>query len=265
MPSSILEKSQEISDKNPNNVEQSAQNELSIVRAKPEFLLKIEQNRDKFISGLNEKGKTELKGTCLSNLQKVPFFKLASFKTNLSSGENFTDEEKTWYGRLYVLAKLSSRGLVEIPNDQIVKQIELVWDKSYPKYGDTRAVKNKNPWNLKMRGDSGKKDDRKFAIFSTLEAGWAALTNMVQRWKTEGGSRAYFPTTTLSQLATKYCPRNPDYAGNLARYLNKTLKTSIFNTNTQLKNIPRDALAKAIAFHEDRNCYKALKDKGIIQ
>ena len=116
-----------------------------------------------------------------------------------------------------------------------------------------------------MRGDSGKKDDRKFAIFSTLEAEWAALTNMVQRWKTEGGSRAYFPTTTLSQLATKYCPRNPDYAGNLARYLNKTLKTSIFNTNTQLKNIPRDALAKAIAFHEDRNCYKALKDKGIIQ
>ena len=145
MPSSILEKSQEISDKNPNNVEQSAQNELSIVRAKPEFLLKIEQNRDKFIAGLNEKGKTELKGTCLSNLQKVPFFKLASFKTNLSSGENFTDEEKTWYGRLYVLAKLSSRGLVEIPNDQIVKQIELVWDKSYPKYGNTRAVKNKNP------------------------------------------------------------------------------------------------------------------------
>lgn len=146
MPSSILEKSQEISDKNPNNVEQSAQNELSIVRAKPEFLLKIEQNRDKFISGLNEKGKTELKGTCLSNLQNVRFSQLASFKTKLLSGStNFTDEEKTWYGRLYVLAKLSSRGLVEIPNDQIVKQIELVWDKSYPKYGNTRAVKNKNP------------------------------------------------------------------------------------------------------------------------
>lgn len=115
-----------------------------------------------------------------------------------------------------------------------------------------------------MRGDSGKKDDRKFAIFSTLEAGWAALTNMVQRWTT-GGSSVYKPYFSLRQLAAKYCPRNPDYAGNLARYLNKTLKTSIFNTNTQLKNIPRDALAKAIAFHEDGNCYQALKDKGIIQ
>ena len=265
MPSSILEKSQEISDKNPNNVDQPAQNEISTVLAKPEFLLRIEQNRDKFISGLNEKGKTELKGTCLSNLQNVRFSQLASFKTKLLSGStNFIDEEKTWYGRLYVLAKLSSRGLVEIPNDQIVKQIESVWDESYPKYGDTRAVKNKNPWNLKMRGDSGKKDDRKFAIFSTLEAGWAALTNMVQRWTT-GGSSVYKPYFSLRQLAAKYCPRNPDYAGNLARYLNKTLKTSIFNTNTQLKNIPRDALAKAIAFHEDGNCYQALKDKGIIQ
>ena len=147
MPSSILEKSQEISDKNPNTVEQPAQNELSIVRTKPEFLLKIEQNRDKFLSGLNEKEKTDLKDKCLFQLQNVPFLKLASFKTNLSSGENFTDQEKTWYGRLYCLAKLSSSSLgrVEISNDQIVKQIELVWDKSYPKYGNTCAVRNKNP------------------------------------------------------------------------------------------------------------------------
>lgn len=148
MPPSILEKSQEISDKNPNNVDQPAQNEISTVLAKPEFLLRIEQNRDKFISGLNEKGKTELKGTCLSNLQNVRFSQLASFKTKLLSGStNFTDEEKTWYGRLYCLAKLSSSSLgrVEISNGQIVKQIESVWDESYSKYGDTRAVKNKNP------------------------------------------------------------------------------------------------------------------------
>ena len=267
MPSSILEKSQEISDKNPNNVEQPAQNEISTVLAKPEFLLKIEQNRDKFISGLNEKEKTDLKDKCLFQLQNVPFFKLACFRKKLLSGENFTDEEKTWYGRLYCLAKLSSSSLgrVEIPNDQIVKQIELVWDKSYPKYGNTRAVKNKNPWNLKMRGDGGKKDEKKFAIFSTLEAGWATLTKMVKRWQTEGGSKLYFPTTTLSEWAAQYCRWNPAYAGNLARYLNRTLKTSIFNTNTQLKNIPTGALAKGIAFHEDGNCYQALKDKGIIQ
>jgi hypothetical protein len=145
MPSSILEKSQEISDKNPNNVDQSDQNKLSTVLAKPKVLSDIEKDRDGILSPLNEKEKADLEDKCLFQLQKVPFLKLASFKTNLSSGENFTDEEKTWYGRLYVLAKLSSRGLVEIPNDQIVKQIELVWDKSYPKYGNTCAVRNKNP------------------------------------------------------------------------------------------------------------------------
>ena len=147
MPSSILEKSQEISDKNPNNVDQPAQNEISTVLAKPEFLLRIEQNRDKFISGLNEKGKTELKGTCLSNLQNVRFIDLGVFfKTKLLSGStNFTDQEKTWYGQLYVLAKLSSPGQVEIPNDQIVRQIESVWDKKYLNYRQTPAVKNKNP------------------------------------------------------------------------------------------------------------------------
>lgn len=148
MPSSILEKSQEISDKNPNNVDQPAQNEISTVLAKPEFLLRIEQNRDNFLSGLDKEGKTKLKGTCLSNLQNVRFSQLASFKTKLLSGStNFIDEEKTWYGRLYCLAKLSSSSLgrVEISNGQIVKQIESVWDESYSKYGDTRAVKNKNP------------------------------------------------------------------------------------------------------------------------
>ena len=147
MPSSILEKSQEISDKNPNNVEQSDQNKLSTVLAKPEFLLRIEQNRDKFISGLNEKGKTELKGTCLSNLQNVRFIDLGVFfKTKLLSGStNFTDQEKTWYGQLYVLAKLSSPEGAAISNDQIVRQIDSVWDNSYSKYGDTCAVRNKNP------------------------------------------------------------------------------------------------------------------------
>ena len=148
MPSSILEKSQEISDKNPNNVEQSDQNALSTVLAKPKVLLEIEQNLDKIPSPLNEKEKEDLKKTYLSNLQNVRFSQLASFKTKLLSGStNFTDEEKTWYGRLYCLAKLSSSSLgrVEISNGQIVKQIESVWDESYPKYGDTRAVKNKNP------------------------------------------------------------------------------------------------------------------------
>lgn len=260
MPSSILEKSQEISDKNPNNVERSDQNALSIVRAKPEFLLKIEQNRDAFLSGLNEKGKTDLKGTCLSNLQKVRFIDLGVFfKTKLLSGStNFTDKEKTWYGQLYVLAKLSSPGQVEISNDQIVRQIESVWDERYSQYRRTRAVRNKNPWNLKMRGDGGKKDKRGFAIFSTLEAGWAAFTNMVKRWQTPWGSTRYFPTTTLREWATQYDPLNPNYAQTLANHLGVRI-------TTMLKDIPADVFAKGIALHEDGNCYQALKDKGIIQ
>jgi hypothetical protein len=55
-----------------------------------------------------------------------------------------------------------------------------------------------------MRGDGGKKDEKEFAIFSTLEAGWAALTNMVQRWKT-GKSNVYKPYFSLRQWATQYC------------------------------------------------------------
>ena len=145
MPSSILEKSQEISDKNPNIVDPSAQNELSIVRAKPKVLSDIEKKRDEILSPLNEEEKTKLKNTCLSNLQKVPFLQLAYFRKKLLSGENFTPHEETWYGQFYVLAKLSSRGLVEISNDQIVSQIKPVLDNSYLKYGNTRAVKNKNP------------------------------------------------------------------------------------------------------------------------
>ena len=110
-----------------------------------------------------------------------------------------------------------------------------------------------------MRGDSGKKDDRKFAIFSTLEAGWAALTNMVQRWKTEGGSTVYKPYFSLLKMAQKYEGKNGlDYARKLARYLGVRI-------TTQLKDIEVGDLAKAIAFHEDGACYQALKDKGIIK
>ena len=264
MPSSILEKSQEISDKNPNTVEQSAQNELSIVRAKSKELSAIEKKRDdNFLSGLDENKKTKRKNECLSNLQKVPFLQLAYFRKKLLSGENFTDKEKTWYGQFYVLAKLSSRGLVEIPNDQIVKQIKPVLDNSYLKYAKTSATKNKNPWNLKMSGDAGKNGE--YARFSTLEAGWNALTNMVKRWQTEGGSRVYKPYFSLFEMAQRYEQRTPlDYAKKLASYLGVRI-------TTQLKNIPRDDLAKAIAFHEDGACYKALaatgiiKDKGIIE
>ena len=108
-----------------------------------------------------------------------------------------------------------------------------------------------------MRGDGGKKDKRGFAIFSTLEAGWAAFTNMVKRWQT-GKSSIYKPYFSLREWATQYDPLNPNYAQTLANHLGVRI-------TTMLKDIPADVLAKGIALHEDGDCYQALKDKGIIQ
>jgi hypothetical protein len=147
MPSSILEKSQEISDKNLNIVDQLTQNKLLSVLTKPQYLSDLEKRQEESLSRLDEKTKTELKNTYLSQLQQVPFLNLAIFfKTKLLSGlTNFTPQEEIWYGQLYYLAKLSSPEGAAISNDQIVRQIESVWDKSYLRYGNSRAVRNKNP------------------------------------------------------------------------------------------------------------------------
>jgi len=257
MSPSILEKSQETSSKNLNLIDQSAQNELPIVLAKPKYLSDLEKKQEESLSRLDEKTKTELKNTYLSQLQQVPFLNLAIFfKTKLLSGlTNFTPQEEIWYSQLYYLAKLSSPEGAAISNDQIVRQIESVWDKSYLRYGNSRAVRNKNPWNLRMNGDLGK-DKGGFAIFSTLEAGWTAFITMVGNWQS-GVSKVYKPTYNLLQWAKKYDPWNPNYAKKLAQYLGIPI-------TTQLKNIPVDALAKGIVHHEDGKCYKALKDKGII-
>ena len=113
-----------------------------------------------------------------------------------------------------------------------------------------------------MSGDLGKNGE--YAKFSTLEAGWNTLTKMVRRWTT-GESDAYKPYFSLLKMAQKYEGKNGlDYARKLARYLGVRI-------TTQLKDIEVGDLAKAIAFHEDGDCYKALvatgiiKDKGIIE
>ena len=107
----------------------------------------FEKKQEEALLHLDEKTKTELKNTYLSQLQQVPFLNLAVFfKTKLLSGlTNFTPQEENWYGQLYFLAKLSSPEGGAISNDQIVRQIESVWDKSYLRYGNSRAVRNKNP------------------------------------------------------------------------------------------------------------------------
>lgn len=147
MSPSILEKLQEKSDKNLNIVGPLAPKELLCVGPKSPYLSDLEKKQEESLSRLDEKTKTELKNTYLSQLQQVPFLNLAIFfKTKLLSGlTNFTPQEEIWYGQLYYLAKLSSPEGAAISNDQIVRQIESVWDKSYLRYGNSRAVRNKNP------------------------------------------------------------------------------------------------------------------------
>ena len=255
MPPSIPEKPQGKSDENLNIVDQSAQDKLPVL-IDPQYLPDFQKRLDDFLSKLDEKAKWELENNIIAQFLEFPFLKLQFFKTNILLWPAIlSPQEKELYGKLYLLAKLSFPDLTEITNIEITVLIEKIWDIIYKKYGSSRAVRNKNPWNLRMNGDLGK-DKGGFAIFSTLEAGWTAFITMVEKWQT-GASKVYKPTYNLLQWAKKYDPWNPNYAKKLAQYLGIPI-------TTQLKNIPVDALAKGIVHHEDGKCYKALKDKGII-
>ena len=60
MPPSILEKSQEISDKNLNIVDQVSQNKLLCVVSKPQYLSDLEKKQEEVLLHLDEKTKKEL-------------------------------------------------------------------------------------------------------------------------------------------------------------------------------------------------------------
>ena len=252
---SPLEKYQETGSENLNIVDQSTQNKL-LVLTKPQYLSDLQKRQDDFFSKLDEKAKWELENNIIAQFLEFPFLKLQFFKTNILLWSTIlSPQEKDLYGQLYLLAKLSFPDLTEITNTEITVLIEKIWDIVYKKYGTSRAVRNKNPWNLRMNGDLGK-DKKWFAIFSTLEQGRDAFINMIRRRK-NGESKIYKPTYNLVQWAKKYDPWNPSYAKKLAQYLSVPI-------TTQLKDIPVEILAKAIVHHEDGNCYKALRDKGII-
>lgn len=246
--------------KNPDIVDPPTQKALDalLTKYKSEYLSELEKPLDQMIKNLDAQAKSELQTKYLAELKKVKVLDLQVFlKTKLLAGlPTLTPQEKIWYGQLYFLAKRSSPDNTEVTLDQILQQIDHLWELNYSKFGNSRAVRNKNPGNLRMNGDAGK-DKGWFAIFSTLEAGWSAFTSMISKWQT-GMSKIYKPTFTLIQWAKKYDPSNPHYATKLAQYLWVSIKT-------QLKDIASDTLAAAIVHHEDGKCYNALKAKGIIK
>ena len=250
---------QEKKDENQNTVDRSTQQALDALftKPKPEHLAKLEKIQDQILANLDAQTKSELQTKCLAELKKVKFLDLLFLKTKLLAGlPTLNHQEEVCYGQLYCLAKLSSPDDTEVTIDQILQQIDHLWEINYSKFGNSRAVRNKNPGNLRMNGDAGK-DKGWFAVFSTLEAGWSAFTSMISKWQT-GMSKIYKPTFTLIQWAKKYDPSNPHYATKLAQYLWVSIKT-------QLKDIASDALAAAIVHLEDGECHKALKAKGIIK
>lgn len=257
MPPSKTENPLENKD-NQNIVDSWTQRSLIDISTKSEYLTKLERALDQTFAKLNPQAKSELQTKYLAELKKVKFLDLQVFlKTKLLAGlPTLTPQEEIWYSQLYFLAKRSLPDNAEVTSDQILQQIDHLWDLNYPKFGNSRAVRNKNPGNLRMNGDVGK-DKGWFAVFSTLEAGWSAFTSMINKWQT-GMSKIYKPTFTLIQWAKKYDPSNPHYATKLAQYLWVSIKT-------QLKDIASDALAAAIVHLEDGECHKALKAKGIIK
>lgn len=248
---------QEKKDKNQSTVDLSTQKVWNVFSDKPEYLAKLEKVQDQILANLDSQTKSELQTKCLAELKKVKFLDLLFLKTKLLAGlPTLNHQEEVCYGQLYCLVKISSLDNTEVTSDQILQQIDHLWDLNYPKFGNSRAVRNKNPGNLRMKGDVGKDEDW-FAVFSTLEAGWSAFTSMISKWQT-GMSKIYKPTFTLIQWAKRYDPSNPHYATKLAQYLWVSIKT-------QLKDIASDTLAAAIVHHEDGKCYNALKAKGIIK
>lgn len=180
-----------------------------------------------------------------------------------------TPNEQKIYGLLYCYHVLSSKTPILEKNPAIwalqVTFLKIKSDYLKNRYPQTRAMRNFNPWNLRTSGDLGK-DKGNFAIFSTLEKGWKALLNNIERRK-RWESKIYRPNFSLLQFFTKYAdPRwARNYAIKAAQTMSQVSGMNISPTKTPIKNIPTEAFATAIAEKEDGNCYKALKNEGFIK
>ena len=122
------------------------------------YLPKLKEALEKTFADLDAQAKSELQTKYLAELKKVKFIDLQVFlKTKLLAGlPTLTPQEEIWYSQLYFLAKRSLPDNTEVTSDQILQQIDHLWELNYSKFGNSRAVRNKNPGNLRMNGDAGK-------------------------------------------------------------------------------------------------------------
>ena len=129
-----------------------------LTKYKSEYLSELEKPLDQMIKNLDAQAKSELQTKYLAELKKVKVLDLQVFlKTKLLAGlPTLTPQEEIWYSQLYFLAKRSLPDNTEVTSDQILQQIDHLWELNYSKFGNSRAVRNKNPGNLRMNGDAGK-------------------------------------------------------------------------------------------------------------
>lgn len=123
-----------------------------------DYLVKLKGALEKTFADLDAQTKLELQTKYFAELKKVKFFDLQVFlKTKLLAGlPTLTPQEEIWYSQLYFLAKSSLPDNAEVTSEQILQQVDYLWELNYSKFGNSRAVRNKNPGNLRMNGDEGK-------------------------------------------------------------------------------------------------------------
>lgn len=102
------------------------------------------------------------------------------------------------------------------------------------------AYVNNNPGNLRFVGQQGAtQGEGGFAKFSTPQDGYQALKNQISLDASRG--------LTLGQFINKYAP---PIENNTSQYLQQVIKSTGASSNTPVKNINLDTLAKVIALKE---------------
>lgn len=124
-------------------------------------------------------------------------------------------------------------------------------------YGNTPAVRNFNPWNIKDKWTLGN-DAKWFAIFATPQEWFNALVSQLENIQA-GNSATYWnnPTVPLDDYIYKYAPSSEN---DTEKYLNWIMKELwITDRTTALNQIDANKLALAHAKFKDIWMYNLLK------
>lgn len=141
-----------------------------------------------------------------------------------------------------------------------VKPVMDVQNIDVKKYGNTPAVRNNNPGNLRKQGDLGR-DKKGFAIYSSPQKGWDELVNMIS-WIQQGNSRYYHPDMNLFEFFSTYAPKSDN--NDPISYAKRVAGKLGIAPEEHIKNIEPDKFAVYIAQHEDGKSFRKLKDVWII-